>query len=162
MSSTTWKVGLPLQPFLKSASFDRYGQTQRTVAEPKQLTHMAQAEDLPLGEDCLNYMAKELKPAPRSTAFDIFALISGGLGVLAIILAMCAYRPLWLIQRLRYITSRTSNSSHNLGFVGSVETEPLPPSTIFPHEQHLTRVRILEVLEDMRRARDLRNSETRI
>ena len=67
---------------------------KKTGAERKKLTMVAQAEDLPLGEDCLNYMAKELKPAPRSTAFDIFALISGGLGVLAIILAMCAYRPL--------------------------------------------------------------------
>ncbi|KAN0115220.1 hypothetical protein V8E51_004764 [Hyaloscypha variabilis] len=123
-----------------------------------EICKLRQAEDLPLGEDCLNYMAKELKPAPHSTAFDIFALLSliiGGLGVLAIILAVCAYHP----HPLRYLTSMISIFLVNLW--GPVETERLPPSTIFLYEQRASEIQIPEFLE-YTYARDLRNSETRI
>lgn len=92
-----WNVKYHLESWSAISAFLEICKLRQVWLDPKNscttetanLTKMAQAEDLPLGEDCLNYTVKELKPAPRSTAFDIFALISGGLGVLATILAMC-------------------------------------------------------------------------
>lgn len=46
--------------------------------------------DLLLGDDCLEHMAKTLKPAPQVISFNTFRLLGGGLALLAIILALMA------------------------------------------------------------------------